>query len=96
VKTVLKVVVIVAVVLIFIVLFAIVLVFVVLFVVVVVNVVVVVVVILVVLVILVVVRGRWGKVTTLAMWQKKVITGGNGTMAPLVVLVASGEIGKCQ
>ncbi len=50
----------------------------------------------VVVVVLVVVRGRWGKVITLAMWQKKVVTGGNGPMAPLVVLVASGEIGKCQ
>jgi hypothetical protein len=33
---------------------------------------------------------------TLAMWQKKVVTGGNGPMAPLGVLIASGEIGKCQ
>ena len=83
-KTILKVVVIVAVVLVFFVLVAVVLVFVVL------------VLILVVDVILAVVRGRWGKVTTLAMWQKKVVTGGNGPMAPSGVLIVSGEIGKCQ
>ena len=49
-----------------------------------------------IILVLVVVRGRWGKVTTLAIWQKKVVTGGNGPMSPSVVLVASGEIGKCQ
>jgi hypothetical protein len=54
------------------------------------------VVILVVHVVLVIVRGRWGKVMTLAMWKKKVVTSGNGPMAPSVVLVALGEIGKCQ
>ena len=52
--------------------------------------------VVVVLVVLVVVRGRWGKVTTLVMRQKKVVTGGNGPIALSVVLVTPGEIGKCQ
>ncbi len=83
-KTILKVVVAVAVVLVFVVLVDVVLVFVVL------------ILVLVVVVVLVVVRWSWGKMMTLAMWQKKVVTGGNGPMAPLGVLIASGEIGKCQ
>jgi hypothetical protein len=82
---VLTVVAVVAVVLVFIVVVTVVLVFVVL-----------VLVVIVVVVILVVVRGRWGKVTTLAMRQMKVITGGNEPMAPSGALVALGEIGKCQ
>jgi hypothetical protein len=56
--------------------------------------VVVVVVVVVVFVVLVVVRGRW--CWQGVMWEKSVATGGSEPMAPLVVLVPSVGIGKCQ